>query len=133
MQGRRWVDVDAEQGLGVTDKARAVAVDARFGNDEQRLLIETAGENGFDGAIEDAVVSERAGAGGFQTRRAIPLSESQHCLRGAQTLDDAIGEQPFDEGGAGGAMRVACRRHQSRSWAKKACASGGRCSRTVQR
>ena len=99
MQGRRRLD--AEQGFGVTDKACALAVDARFGKGERRLLIETAGENGFDGAIEDAVVSERAGAGGFQAYWPIPLGESQHTLCGAQALDDAIGEQSFDEGGAG--------------------------------
>lgn len=50
---------------------------------QQRLLIEAAGENGLDGAVERAVVGERPGARGFQPGVAIAFGQAQYALRGA--------------------------------------------------
>jgi hypothetical protein len=61
-------------------------------------------EQRLHGAVMRGVVLECATTGGLDARRLESFSESQHALRGSQPLDDAIGEEPLDELGAGGTV-----------------------------
>ena len=91
---QRTRNINTEELFGITDKAGTAAIGCCCGRIEvigERLLIETADENGLDGAIEDAVVGERTSAGRFQARWAIALGQAQGRLRRAQPLDDPIG------------------------------------------
>src|SRR6185295_2949798 len=90
--------IDAEERFGITDEARAVAIGVRrFEVAGEGLLIEAAGENGLDGAIEDAVVGQGASTGGFQPRCTVAFGQTQHALSSTKPFNDAISEQAFDE------------------------------------
>ena len=63
----------------------------------QRLLVEASGEDRLDGAVIRACVKQRAGTCGLQACGAKPLAQPQYALGRAQALQDAVGQQPFDE------------------------------------
>ena len=60
-----------------------------------------AGQDGLHRPVEGRVVSERPGTGGFQAGGGIRLGQAQHVLGGAQSFDDAVGEETVNQLGAG--------------------------------
>ena len=91
------------------------------------------GQDGLDGAVVRRAVRHCSGAGRFQPGGTVGLKQGQHTLGCTQPLQDVIAEQLLDQGHAGRADGLRRAVHQARSRPKKACASGGRCSRTVTR
>src|SRR6185437_4611721 len=66
----------------------------------QRVAIEAADQNSFDRAIERAGVKQGTRTGGLDTLGAVGVAQANDALGGAQSLENAIGEQPPDEFGA---------------------------------
>jgi len=96
--------IAAEETLGAAVKARAAAMDeVGIGARRQRLEIVSAAQDGLYRAVVWGVVREGALAGGFEPCLAIGVGEAERALSSAQSLDDPIGQQPLNEGGALGA------------------------------